>query len=57
MYNVWENALAEIEQKISSGNFSTWFQDTSLLSTEDGHVVIGVKNTFFIKQLRSNEAV
>jgi len=53
MYNVWENALAEIEQKISSGNFSTWFQDTSLLSTEDGHVVIGVKNTFFIKQLRS----
>ena len=53
MYNVWENALAEIEQKISSGNFSTWFQDTSLLSTEDGHIVIGVKNSFFIKQLRS----
>lgn len=53
MYNVWENALAEIEQKISAGNFSTWFQDTSLLSTEDGHVVIGVKNSFFIKQLQS----
>ena len=53
MYNVWENALAEIEQKISSGNFSTWFQDTSLLSAEDGHIVIGVKNSFFIKQLRS----
>ena len=53
MYNVWENALAEIEQKISAGNFSTWFQDTSLLNTEDGHVVIGVKNSFFIKQLQS----
>ncbi|MBQ8985514.1 chromosomal replication initiator protein DnaA [Candidatus Saccharibacteria bacterium] len=53
MYNVWENTLAEIEQKISSGNFSTWFQDTSLLSTEGGHIVIGVKNSFFIKQLRS----
>lgn len=53
MYNVWENALAEIEQKISAGNFSTWFQDTTLLSTEDGHVVIGVKNSFFIKQLQS----
>ena len=53
MYNVWENALAEIEQKISSGNFSTWFQDTSLLSAEDGHIIIGVKNSFFIKQLRS----
>ena len=43
----------EIEQKISAGNFSTWFQDTSLLSTEDGHIIIGVKNSFFIKQLRS----
>ena len=53
MYNVWENALAEIEQKISSSNFSTWFQDTSLISTEDGYIIIGVKNSFFIKQLRS----
>ena len=53
MYNVWENALAEIEQKISSVNFATWFQDTSLLSTEGGHIIIGVKNSFFIKQLRS----
>ena len=53
MYNVWENALAEIEQKISAGNFSTWFQDTSLLSTDDGHIIIGVKNSFFIKQLQS----
>ncbi len=53
MYNVWENTLAEIEQKISTSNFSTWFQDTSLISTEDGHIIIGVKNSFFIKQLRS----
>ena len=53
MYNIWENALAEIEQKISAGNFSTWFQDTSLLSTENGNIVIGVKNSFYIKQLRS----
>ena len=53
MYNVWENALAEIEQKISPANFSTWFQDTSLLSTDDGHIIIGVKNSFYIKQLRT----
>lgn len=53
MYNVWENVLAEIEQKISPANFSTWFQDTSLLSTEDGHIIIGVKNSFYIKQLRA----
>lgn len=53
MYNVWENTLAEIEQKISTSNFSTWFQDTSLISTDGGHIIIGVKNSFFIKQLRS----
>ena len=53
MYNVWENALAEIQQKVSPANFSTWFQDTSLLSTEDGHIIIGVKNSFYVKQLRS----
>ena len=53
MYNVWENALAEIEQKISAVHFSTWFQNTSLISTEDGNIIIGVKNPFYVKQLRS----
>lgn len=53
VYDVWENTLAEIEQKISTSNFSTWFQDTSLISVDKGHVIIGVKNSFFIKQLRS----
>ena len=53
MYNVWKNALAEIEQKISASNFSTWFQDTSLISSEGGNIIIGVKNSFYVKQLRS----
>lgn len=53
MYNVWQNALAEIEQQISAANFSTWFQDTSLLSADDGDIHIGVKNSFFIKQLQN----
>ncbi|MBQ3470740.1 chromosomal replication initiator protein DnaA [Candidatus Saccharibacteria bacterium] len=53
MYDVWKNALAEIEQKISPANFSTWFQNTSLLSTENGEIKIGVKNTFYVKQLRA----
>ena len=53
MYDVWKNALAEIEQQISTANFSTWFQDTSLLSTEDGEIKIGVKNSFYVKQLRN----
>lgn len=53
MYDVWKNVLAEIEQQISESNFSTWFQDTSLLSTKDGQIKIGVKNTFYVKQLRN----
>ena len=53
MYDVWKNVLAEIEQQLSVANFSTWFQDTSLLSTKNGEIKIGVKNTFYIKQLRS----
>jgi len=53
MYDVWKNALAEIEQQISAANYSTWFQDTTLISTNDGHIVIGVKNTFYVKQLRN----
>ena len=53
MYDVWKNALAEIEQQVPAANFSTWFQDTSLLSTENGNIKIGVKNSFYIKQLRT----
>ena len=53
MYDVWKNALAEIEQQISAANFSTWFQDTALISNEDGHIIIGVKNSFYVKQLRN----
>ena len=53
MYDVWKNALAEIEQQISPANFSTWFQDTALISTKDGHIKIGVKNSFYVKQLRN----
>ena len=53
VYNVWENVLAEIEQKVSPANYSTWFQDTSLLSNTDDAVIIGVKNSFHIKQLQT----
>ena len=53
MYDVWKNVLAEIEQQISAANFSTWFQDTSLLSTDDGEIIIGVKNSFYVKQLEA----
>ncbi len=53
MHNVWDNVLAEIEQKIPTTSFATWFNGTSLISTENGEIVIGVKNTFFVKNLKS----
>ena len=53
MYDVWKNALAEIEQQISAANFSTWFQNTSIISNDDGNIIIGVKNSFYVKQLRN----
>ena len=53
MYDVWQNVLAEIEQQISTANFSTWFQDTTLISASDGNIIIGVKNSFYVKQLKN----
>lgn len=53
MFDVWKNVLAEIEQQISGANYSTWFVDTSLLSTENGEIIIGVKNSFHVKQLKT----
>lgn len=58
MYDVWKNALAEIERKVSPSIFTMWFKDTSIISCDkcdDGkyNVVIGVRNTFYVKQLNS----
>ena len=53
MYNIWNNILASIEQKVTSDKFALYFKDTSLLSNEGGHIIIGVKNAFFKKQLSS----
>lgn len=46
---IWRAALGEIEVSISRGYFITWFKNTSLVSAEDGLVVIGVTN-IFVKQ-------
>lgn len=53
MFNIWNNVLAEIEQKISKANFTTWFQETSLNSIENGKIEIWVKNSFYVKQFRA----
>lgn len=43
---LWRAALGEIELAISKANFNTWFKNTSLLSNENGQVVIGVPSGF-----------
>ena len=50
MDELWKNILAELEMepKIQGANFKTWFADTKLLSFEDGHAIIGLKNSFAI---------
>ena len=51
MFDVWKSVLAEIEQSISSGEFSAWFTGAELVSIDKGVVTIGVPNVFKIKQL------
>jgi chromosomal replication initiator protein len=43
---LWQAALGEIELSISKANFITWFKNTTIISNEDGRVVIGVPNGF-----------
>lgn len=53
MLDVWRNVLAEIEQSISSSNYSTWFAGIELISMDDGKIVIGVPNIFKLSQIQS----
>ncbi len=43
---LWKTVLGQIELSISKANFITWFKGTSILSLEQGKVVIGVPNGF-----------
>ena len=53
MLDVWRNVLDEIEQSISSSQFSTWFAGVELLSIDEGKIVIGVPNIFKRSQIQS----
>jgi chromosomal replication initiator protein len=43
---LWQAVLGELEVKVSRANFSTWLKQTTVISNEDGHVVVGVPNIF-----------
>lgn len=43
---LWEAVLGEIELSISKANFITWFKNTSIVSNDNGKIIIGVPNGF-----------
>lgn len=43
---LWQAVLGEVEVTSSPAVFKTWFKPTSLLSKEDGRIVIAVPSTF-----------
>lgn len=44
--SLWEAALGELELTLSKANFTTWFRGTSIVSQENGEIVISVPNVF-----------
>jgi chromosomal replication initiator protein len=49
---LWQAVLGELELTISKANFGTWFDRTTILSNEDGHVIVGVPNIFTLTRLQ-----
>lgn len=45
----WQAVLGELEVTLTKAHYITWFKDTSILSDEDGHVIVAVPN-FFTKE-------
>lgn len=43
---IWQATLGELELALSKANFTTWFKNTFISSSEDGTIVISVPNTF-----------
>ena len=43
---LWQAALGELEVMLSKAQFSTWFQQTFIISYENERVIIGVPNIF-----------
>jgi chromosomal replication initiator protein len=41
---LWQAVLGELEVTLTHANFATWFRNTTILASEDGHVIVGVPN-------------
>jgi len=43
---LWQSVLGELEVSVTRAHFSTWLRPTYIISSEDGHVIVGVPNIF-----------
>jgi len=43
---LWERALVDIELAVSEANFSTWFNETYIIKSDEGIIYLGVPNSF-----------
>jgi len=52
---LWEAALGELQMQVSKANYRTWLEKTSGLAYQNGHLIIGVPNTFVAEYLEHNQ--
>lgn len=43
---VWQAVLAELELNISKANFVTWFKNTTIVSSQQGQIILCIPNAF-----------
>ena len=43
---IWQTVLGELEVTLSKANFTTWFKDTFILTSNDQEVIVAVPNGF-----------
>ena len=53
MFDVWKNALTEIEKNLDHSSFVTWFKGAKLIKIEGDVAIIGVPNIFKKTQIAS----
>ncbi len=46
-HELWEYILSQVELSISTANFNTWFQSSSIIKIENNVIYIGVPSQFF----------
>jgi len=52
---LWKAALGELQIQVNKANYHTWLRNTSGLSYQDQHFVVGVPNTFVAEYLEKNQ--